>query len=741
MDGDAKLPDFGKPKTIDNVLSRFAVSRPDAPAVIFSGGEVLNYGALAAQVALLRERLLSHGVRATDRVALMVPRGGDAVAAFFAVIGCATLVPVERDISGTEFEDLMSRMGIGFLVTTADCPPAIADVARKGQVKIVKADPPDRAQPSKYDAPVFDPSMLETSPDIGPNSIALLLRTSGTTGRSKIVPVTHFNSLSAAEKIVQWFDLSAEDRCLSLMPLYHSHGICVGMLTPFWSGGSTIMPNELSVQHIVDLIENQSPSWVTGAASFYRMILAYAKDEIRKIDAPTLRFLRAASEALSPADAAAVERLLDIPMITSYGMTETQSQIVAKPLANGESCIGSVGLPVTAEIAVLDEAGAVRSEGKGEVLVRGDGVFAGYLDDPEATAAAFHEGWFQTGDFGRIEIDGSLSLCGRLKEIISRGGEKFAPAEIDNVLATHPDVAEAVTFPVPHPSLGEIPAAAVVLKAGARVSEEALVGFLRERLADFKVPARIVFVDEIPKSAVGKIQRGQLARVLGIDRMIGGQLHQDTAKGREPTELEYGLQRLWKKALRVEHVGLNDNFFMLGGDSLQALELFLQIEREIGRRVPLSILYEATTVAEMAACIEKNDRPEIVFPIRSKGHRPPFFSVHATGGEILDQMGLSRHLGEDQPFYALQAIGVDDKEMPVTRMEELAACYIEAIKSVQPQGPYFIGGPYGGGVVAYEMARQLKAAGEEIALLALIHSSLGGAGPPLGPPVRFWGLA
>jgi thioesterase domain-containing protein len=171
------------------------------------------------------------------------------------------------------------------------------------------------------------------------------------------------------------------------------------------------------------------------------------------------------------------------------------------------------------------------------------------------------------------------------------------------------------------------------------------------------------------------------------------------------------------------------------------LELFLQIEREIGRRVPLSILYEATTVGEMAACIEKNDRPEIVFPIQSKGHRPPFFSVHTSGGEILDQMSLSRHLGEDKPFYALQAIGVDDKEMPITRMEELAARYIEAIKSVQPEGPYFIGGPYSGGIVAYEMARQLKAAGEEVALLALIHSNLGSAGPPLVPPVRCWGPA
>ena len=358
-----------------------------------------------------------------------------------------------------------------------------------------------------------------------------------------------------------------------------------------------------------------------------------------------------------------------------------------------------------------------------------------------ANADAFVDGWYRTGDEGFFDTDGYLTLTGRIKEVINRGGEKVSPAEVDATLIAHPDVVEAATFPVPHPSLGEIPAAAVVLKAGSKVSEEALVRFLRERLANFKVPARIVFLDEIPKSAVGKIQRGQLPRVLGIDRMIGGQLHQDTAKGREPTELEYRLQRLWKKALRVEHVGLNDNFFMLGGDSLQALELFLQIEREIGRRVPLSILYEATTVAEMAACIEKNDRPEIVFPIQSKGHRPPFFSVHTTGGEILDQMSLSRHLGEDQPFYALQAIGDDGKEMPITRMEELAAGYIEAIKSVQPQGPYFIGGPYSGGIVAYEMARQLKAAGEEVALLALIHSNLGGVGPPLVPPVRFWGLA
>jgi thioesterase domain-containing protein/acyl carrier protein len=376
---------------------------------------------------------------------------------------------------------------------------------------------------------------------------------------------------------------------------------------------------------------------------------------------------------------------------------------------------------MNSEVAIMDEDGQILDpDQRGEVVVRGPLLFDRYENDPEANAAAFVDGWYHTGDVGYFDADGYLFLTGRLKEMINRGGQKIAPSEIDDALNAHPAVMAASAFPVPHLTLGEEVAVAVTLEAGSSVKEESLSDFLRERLAGYKMPRRYIFVDEIPKGPTGKVQRHKLAAAFGLAGGVAATTA--AAEARPATALEAKLQVLWATALGRDHVGLYDNFFLLGGDSLQAVDLFLAIEAEIGRRLPRAVLFEAGTVAEMAACIESDTPSGCVVPIQTEGERPPFFCVHDQDGHVLNFRDLARHLGTKQPFYGLQYVGLNGEEAPFTRMEDMATHYVREIRKIQPTGPYYIGGYSFGGRVAYAMAQQLRASGESVALLALLDT-------------------
>jgi len=358
----------------------------------------------------------------------------------------------------------------------------------------------------------------------------------------------------------------------------------------------------------------------------------------------------------------------------------------------------------------------------GEVAARGEAVFDGYENSGGLDAPVFVEGWYRTGDAGYFDEDGYLFLTGRLNEVINRGGQKIAPNEVDEALQSHPAVRAAAAFPIPHATLGEEIAATVVATDGAPADEQALLRYLRERLAPYKVPRRIVFVDDIPRGDTGKIQRHKLAETLGLSAADPGSSGQDAAQDRPATPLEETLRTLWAKALGRPDVGLHDDFFMLGGDSLQAVNLFLDIERHLDRRLPRAILFDAATVAEMAVRIEAELPSRCLVPIQPKGDRLPFFRVHDQDGQVLNFRALARHLGDKQPFYGLQARGLDGDEIPFADADTMAAHYIQEIRRVQPNGPFLLGGYSFGGRIAYLMAQQLRAAGEDVALLALFDT-------------------
>lgn len=316
--------------------------------------------------------------------------------------------------------------------------------------------------------------------------------------------------------------------------------------------------------------------------------------------------------------------------------------------------------------------------------------------------------------------------------MINRGGEKVSPAEVDAALMSHPDVREAATSPIRHPTLGEEVAAAVVQRPGAGLTDQILTRYLLGRLTGFKVPRRFFFVDAIPKSDAGKVQRYRLAEQLGIAAdEVGGEAA--SSDSREPTELEARLQAIWARALRLPRVGLDDNFFLLGGDSLQAVEMFLEIEEQLGRRLPRAALFEAGTVAEMAALIEGGKGSDCLVAIQPEGVLAPFFCVHDGNGDVLNFRDLARHMGQERPFYGIQCVGLDGRTMPFTRIEDMAAHYVTAIRDVEPEGPYLLGGYSFGGRIAYVMAQMLRQQGAEVRLLALLDSFSGLQRIPLMP--------
>ncbi len=349
------------------------------------------------------------------------------------------------------------------------------------------------------------------------DDVALILHTSGTTSRPKIVPLRHFNVTASAYNIATTLALGPDDVCLNIMPLFHIHGLIAATLASLAAGAAVCCTSGFNAFRFYTWLEHVRPTWYTAVPTMHQTILELAPRHAAAIAAGRLRFIRSSSSSLPPQVMIAMEATFGVPVIESYGMTEAAHQMASNPLPPRSRFPGCVGLAAGPELAIMDERGALLPAGAlGEVVIRGRNVTAGYENNPGANAAAFTNGWFRTGDQGVLDAEGYLRLTGRLKEQINRGGEKFSPLEVDEVLMDHPAVAQCLTFGVPHPKLGEEVGVAVVVRDGASVKETELREFCSARLAHFKVPRRIVFLAEIPKGATGKLQRIGLADRLGL---------------------------------------------------------------------------------------------------------------------------------------------------------------------------------------------------------------------------------
>jgi acyl-CoA synthetase (AMP-forming)/AMP-acid ligase II len=510
---------MSQPQTLLDLVARppagaFALGAPEGVAP-------LSYGALASLARDTIATLNGLGVGRGDRVAIVLDNGPEMAAAFVCIGAGATTAPLNPGYRAEEFEFYLTDLKARALVTAAGSQSPARGVAGKLGVPILELHP-DRAKGAGSFALSAGAAGLPRGParqpgPAAPGETALVLHTSGTTSRPKIVPLAHENILASAHQIADTLALVPGDVCLNIMPLFHIHGLIAATLATLSAGAQVSCSPGFNALKFFGWLEEVKPTWYTAVPTMHQAILARAARNPELVARNRLRLIRSSSASLPPQVMAELEQVFKAPVIEAYGMTEASHQMASNPLPPRPRKPGSVGVAAGPQIAIMDEGGSLLPAGQvGEVVIRGPSVTAGYEANPEANARAFTAGWFRTGDQGLLDGEGYLRLTGRLKELINRGGEKVSPLEVDEVMMDHPAVLQAVTFGMPSEKLGEEVAAAVVLREGAQATERELRDFCARRLADFKVPRKVVILTEIPKGATGKLQRIGLAAKLGL---------------------------------------------------------------------------------------------------------------------------------------------------------------------------------------------------------------------------------
>ena len=489
-------------RTLNALLER---GEAGAPAVVVPDGPSLSYARLREEVARAADGLAALGLRRGDRIALVLPNSAETIVMFLAAATVGTAAPLNPAYKEDEFRFFLEDTEAKALVV----PPGRIEAARRARPEacmLVEAsiDASGRVVLASGAAERSD-----ASPGPSDEDVALVLHTSGTTSRPKQVPLRQRNLHASALNIAATYRLTPGDVAMCVMPLFHIHGLMASTMATFSSGGTVVVPPAFDAMTFWPAVQRSGATWYSAVPTMHQMLLLRNRGG-RPPGAERLRFIRSSSSALSPETMRQLESRFGAPVLEAYGMTEASHQMASNPLPPAERRPGTVGVETGIQIAVMDEGGRVLAGGeRGEVVIQGPTVLDAYANNPEANAKSFTDGWFRTGDQGFLDAGGYLSLVGRLKEMINRGGEKIAPREVDDVLLQHPAVAEAVAFGSPHPSWGEEVAAAVVLKAPA--TEKELLAFARERLADHKVPRKLYLVEQIPRTATGKIQRRAVA--------------------------------------------------------------------------------------------------------------------------------------------------------------------------------------------------------------------------------------
>jgi oxalate---CoA ligase len=468
----------------------------------------ISYGALRNNVTALAESLAAAGVEKTDRIGMAMPNGLACIVSFLASSMAGTSAPLNPGYKDEEFQFYLEDTNAKVILLPPDGLEEARSAAKaKGaRMLIVEADAAGNVTIQGHAERKHIPP-----PDI--EDVALILHTSGSTGRPKRVPLKHKNLAISARNVARGYALTDKDVSLCVMPLFHVHGLVASTLATLATGGTVVVPGKFNPMNFWQIAEANGATWYSAVPTIHQLLLARVKKgQPKPAGAEKLRFIRSCSASLPPQVLHDLESAFGAPVLEAYGMTEAAHQMASNPLpVNGPHLPGSVGLGTSVQITIADDKGNhLKPHERGEVCIKGPNVITGYENNPEANASSFFDGWFRTGDQGFLDENGYLTLVGRLKELINRGGEKISPREIDEVLLAHPAVKEAVCFGVPHKMWGEEVEAAVTLNE--QVSDADLVAYCKEKLSDFKRPKQIHITETIPRTATGKIQRRIVAQ-------------------------------------------------------------------------------------------------------------------------------------------------------------------------------------------------------------------------------------
>ena len=740
-------------RSIPGMLSFQGAVQPDSIALEEGGNRgVMTYGELERLVVSLAGDLRSAGVKRSDRVAVVIPNGRDMSTTLLGVCSAAIAASLNPAYREDEFADYFREIRVSYLVIRRGVnSPARAAAAKMGIKVLELTEDSGALLPEGQSVREGAPAVEMEQPDT--NDIALILLTSGSTGRSKKVPLTHRNICVSVRDTCRTLELTPDDRCLCMWEQFHIGGLVDLLMVPLASGGSVICTGGFDASRFFELLGTNRPTWYQGVPATVHELMAHARKHGIAPGTNSLRFIRVTASALAPKLMGELEEYFGVPVITTFGMTEAAPLITTNLLPPHARKAGSTGPSCGPEVAVMDAEGNLLKTGKvGEVWVRGENVMSGYEDAPEANAQSFRNGWFRTGDTGFLDEDGYLFLKGRIKESINRGGEKITPQEIDDVLLTHPEIAEAISFHIPHSVLGEDVAVAVVLHKPGSLTANDIRDYVAARLAEFKVPRKVLFVDSFTRGPSGKVNRSALADVLGV---TAEKPHEEPV-----TPLEKTIADIWKRELNIPRVGRNDTFADLGGDSLSTARMILAIEKNLGRRLPIEVLsilsIGTSSVEEIAFAIENQDQEEISASSLSQIRETEGLSddqyrimlaalagggipavktgslvktLHADGSQQplfwcfnspeSEMAGLAAAMGSDQPVYGMYSGGgqfPNQKDLPA-----IARHYVREIMEIQPHGPLAIGGNCRGGYVALKVASRLQELGRTVSHLCLME--------------------
>lgn len=709
--------DYPATQSIPQLFEEQVALNPDATAVIF-GEQEMTYRELNRRANQLAWYLRKLGVGPEVAVGIRMDRSIEMVLALVGIVKAGGgYLPLDLSYPPDRVAFMLDDARVSVLLTEQH----LVDSLPETTARVVSVD-------TIRDLVSQEP---EANPDhvVTPQNLIYIIYTSGSTGNPKgvlipqqavtrLVRDTNYVALKPSDRIAQASNASFDAATFEIWGAFLNGACVVGVSKDI----------ALSPRRFAEELRDQQISVMFLTTALFNQI---ARDVPAAFG--SMRQLMVGGEAVDPQlfkvvlDQGAPERLLNV-----YGPTETTTfatwQLVTAVAEDAVSI--PIGRPISnTYIRILDQyLNAVPVGVDGQIYIGGPGLAREYLGRPDLTSEKFIPDpysadrtarLYKTGDTGRYLADGSIEYIGRLDQQVKIRGFRIELTEIEALLNQHAGVRESVVL-----ARADVPGekrlvAYLVPAPGADHNTVELRRHLQEKLPEYMVPAIFVFLDSLPLSPNGKVER-KLLPAPGEERP---ELEKAFVAPR--TEVETRLTAIWEKALAVRPIGIQDNFFELGGHSLLAVRLFAQIEKAFGHKLPLAILFQAPTIERLAQEIQEQALSEswsALVPIQPSGSKQPIFCVHAVGGNVLEYHELARHLGPDQPFYGLQSLGLDGKQAPLTCIEEMAACYLKEMRKAQPHGPYMIGGRSFGGIVAFEMACQLRAQGQEVNLLALLDT-------------------
>ncbi|HXI25868.1 MAG TPA: amino acid adenylation domain-containing protein [Pyrinomonadaceae bacterium] len=680
-----------------------------------------SYAELNQRANKIAQTILDRFGDGEERICLLFEHDAPMISALLGALKAGkTYVPLDPTYPSERLAFILANSEATALLTN-DQNLALAQQLVSDDAQLINIDHLDVAR-QRRNAPM---NQDVTLPSIKPDRLAYILYTSGSTGKPKGVMQNHRNVLHYIRAYTNNLHLSSADR-LTLLSSYCFDASVMDIYGALLNG-ATLCPINIKQEGLAGLSQQLIDEEITVYHSTPTVYRYFTGTLNREIEFPQVRLVVLGGEKVNRTDVETYQKYFSDNCIFVNGLGPTEATVALQNFVNKQTRISTDGVPVGFPVADTDVL-LLNKDGKptdvcGEIAIKSKHVAVGYWRNPDATANAFSTNGqgpgvriYRTGDMGRRLPDGRITFAGRKDFQVKVRGHRIELGEIESALAQHPCVRESVV--VARENSGDTRLVSYVVPRVETLISGELRDYLKQKLPEYMVPSSFVMLDALPLTASGKLNLRALPAPVELRE------RSEVTFAAPQTPVEQSLATIWAEVLGINAVGVHDNFFDLGGHSLRAVHLFARIEKEFGKRLPLATLFQSPTIAELATAVQE-DPPaswSSLVPIQPQGSRAPFFCIHAVGGNVLEYYDLARHLGPDQPFYGLQSRGLDGTQSPHERIDDMAAHYIKEVRELQPHGPYFLGGRSLGGIIAYEMACQLSAQGEEVALLALLDS-------------------